>query len=82
MSLVVVTMNISTSVAALITSVADATLTDRRSVERALLGLPVRGKAGQRIATEFARRGVRPVALAAPTASSSPLERTEESAAE
>jgi hypothetical protein len=44
----------------IIISIADAADVHRHSVERRLLGLPVRGRAGRRIDAELARRGIAP----------------------
>jgi hypothetical protein len=48
---------------AIIAAIADAALAHRHSVERRLLGLPVRGRVGQRIDAELAKRGITPGAF-------------------
>lgn len=44
--------------------IADLTLSHVRTVERRLLGLPVRGRVRDRIDTELARRGLLPTSVA------------------
>ncbi|MCL2776370.1 MAG: hypothetical protein FWD73_00085 [Polyangiaceae bacterium] len=44
----------------IIASVAEAALAHRQTVERRMLGLPVRGRVGRRIDLELTRRGIVP----------------------
>ncbi len=44
----------------IIATVADKAMCHRQSVERRLLGLPIRGRVGQRIDAELARHGFTP----------------------
>lgn len=57
---------------AIIIAVAEAALAHRHSVERRMLGLPVRGRVGQRIDAELAKRGITPGSLMGPVAEQEP----------
>lgn len=57
----------------IITVIADAALAHPRSVERRMLGLPVRGKVSARIDVELSKRGITPLPLVALSSSTSPI---------